>query len=248
LHAGPAGSTADAPASPPADVHDEATWVVDAQDGAVGHWALRLHTPVGMADCQLRAAGLHNVRNALAAAAAALAAGAPLAAIVAGLQAFRPVAGRSQIGNLHLGGRWVTLVNDSYNANPDSVRAAIELLASLPGPRWLVLGDMGEVGNEGPAFHAEVGAYAYAAGIEQFWTAGAMCADAAAAYGPGAKHFDHTDGLIAALSAAPACASALVKGSRFMRMETVVAALQQRSDEPADELAQDRQRKNASCC
>jgi UDP-N-acetylmuramyl pentapeptide synthase len=69
----------------------------------------------------------------------------------------------------------VTLVDDSYNANPDSVRAAIDMLAGLPGPHWLVLGDMGEVGNQGPAFHAEVGAYAAERGIEHVWTAGACC-------------------------------------------------------------------------
>ena len=141
-----------------ADVFDEALWVADEQGG--GHWALRLVTPAGAAECHLHAAGLHNVRNALAAATAALATGAPLVAIVAGLEAFRPVTGRSQTTRLQLGGRWVTLVNDSYNANPDSVRAAIVLLASMPGPRWLVLGDMGEVGDQGPACHAEVGAYA----------------------------------------------------------------------------------------
>ena len=216
-----------------ADVFDEALWVADEQGG--GHWALRLVTPAGAAECHLHAAGLHNVRNALAAATAALATGAPLAAIVAGLEAFRPVTGRSQTTRLQLGGRWVTLVNDSYNANPDSVRAAIVLLASMPGPRWLVLGDMGEVGDQGPACHAEVGAYAYEAGIAQCWTAGALCTHAAAAYGPGARHFDTTEALIAALGSAPACASVLVKGSRFMRMENVVGALQQRSDETGRE-------------
>jgi UDP-N-acetylmuramyl pentapeptide synthase len=120
------------------------------------------------------------------------------------------------------------------------VRAAIELLASLPGPHWLLLGDMGEVGDAGPAFHAEVGAYAYAAGIEQFWAAGPLSAHAVAAYGPGARHFDGTAALSAALAAAPACAAVLVKGSRFMHMETVVAALRQRSDAPG--------REGAACC
>jgi murE/murF fusion protein len=106
----------------------------------------------------LAVAGRHNVRNALAAAACALAAGCPLAAIVRGLQRLRAGEGPlAQLGLLRPAGHVVTLVDDSYNANPDSVRAAIEVLAELPAPRWLLLGDMGEVGDQGPAFHAEVG-------------------------------------------------------------------------------------------
>ena len=150
----------------------------------------------------------------------------PLAAVVQGLAAFRPVAGRSRLLPLQWSGRSVSLVDDSYNANPDSVRAAIDVLATLPAPRWLVLGDMGEVGDQGPAFHAEVGAYARAAGIEQFWTAGAACIDAARAYGDGARHFVDAAAVITALGEAPACGAVLVKGSKFMRMPTVVAALQ----------------------
>ena len=207
----------------PADVRGRADWLPDAQGG---HWQMTLHTPAGSAVLGLHAPGAHNLHNALAAATAALAAGAPLAAIVQGLQDFRPVSGRSQIGAITLHGRPVTLVNDSYNANPDSVRAAIALLAGLPGPRWLVLGDMGEVGEQGPACHAEVGAHARDSGIECFWAAGALCADAVRAYGSGARHFATTAALLSALSQAPACASVLVKGSRFMRMEQVVAALQ----------------------
>ena len=207
----------------PADLHGSATWQA-APDG--GHWQMTLHIPAGSAALRLQAPGAHNLHNALAAAAAAQAAGAPLAAIVQGLQDFRPVSGRSQLAAIRLHGRAVTLVNDSYNANPDSVRAAIALLAGLPGPHWLLLGDMGEVGEQGPAFHAEVGAQARAAGIAHFWAAGALCADAARAFGPAARHFDSTAALLAALGQAPACAAVLVKGSRFMRMEQVVVALQ----------------------
>ena len=206
-----------------ADVRGAADWRADA-DG--GHWQLALHTPAGSTALGLHAPGAHNLHNALAAATAALAAGAPLAAIVQGLQDFRPVSGRSQIGAITLHGRPATLVNDSYNANPDSVRAAIALLAGLPGPRWLVLGDMGEVGEQGPAFHAEVGALALASGIAHFWAAGALGVDAAQAYGSGARHFASTAALLGALGQAPHCAAVLVKGSRFMRMEQVVAALQ----------------------
>ena len=144
-----------------ADVTAEARWSVD-------HWDMTLITPAGRAALALRVAGMHNVRNALAATACALAAGCPLEAVVRGLQAFEPVKGRSQLKRLVRGGIEITLVDDSYNANPDSVRAAIDVLAALPGPRWLVLGDMGEVGDQGPAFHIEVGAYAKQRGIEHF--------------------------------------------------------------------------------
>ena len=221
-----------------ADVVGEAVWVNAAADsvgpgglgGLDGHWQLALQTPAGALTLSLHAAGLHNVRNALAAASAALATGAPLAAIAAGLAAFRPVAGRSQTSRMLLAGRPVTLVNDSYNANPDSVRAAIALLASLPGPQGLILGDMGEVGDQGQAFHAEVGEFARSSGLATCWTAGALSGHAARAFGAEARHFGSSEALIAALPELPVCASLLVKGSRFMRMEAVVAALQQRSD------------------
>jgi len=188
------------------------------------HWALMMHTPAGSATLQLRAAGWHNVKNALASAACALAAGVPLESIRRGLEAFQPVKGRSQVKRYTSGGRDITLIDDSYNANPDSVRAAIDVLASLPGPRWLVLGDMGEVGDQGPAFHAEVGGYAKARGIDALWVAGSMSIEAARVF-QGARHFDAVDSLIAALGQAPECNAVVVKGSRFMRMERVVAAL-----------------------
>jgi UDP-N-acetylmuramoyl-tripeptide--D-alanyl-D-alanine ligase len=200
-----------------ADVGAEASWSGDA-------WSLMLRTPAGAAVASLRAAGEHNVKNALAATACALAAGCPLEAVVRGLEAFAPVKGRSQVKRCVRNGREVTLVDDTYNANPDSVRAAIDVLAGLPGPRWLVLGDMGEVGTQGPAFHGEVGAYAHERGIESLWTAGEASTHASAAF-PNARHFDDVPTLLAAIAMAPSAASVLVKGSRFMRMERVVAAL-----------------------
>ena len=201
-----------------ADVGASAQWQAETNQ-----WALTLRTPQGAVATTLALAGRHNLRNALAAATAALAAGAPLQAIADGLAAFVPVAGRSQLRVLQHAGRAVTLVDDSYNANPDSVLAAIEVLAGLPGPRWLVLGDMGEVGDEGPRFHAEVGAAARARGIEYFWAAGALCAHAGAD-----RHFVTVAALLAALAAGrPPAASVLVKGSRFMKMEQVVWALVQ---------------------
>jgi len=140
------------------------------------------------------------------------------------LAAFRPVRGRSQLLRRVVGGVARTLVDDTYNANPDSVRAAIDVLAALPAPRWLLLGDMGEVGTQGPAFHREAGAYASERGIESLWAAGAESANTVAEFA-GGRAFATVEALIAALAAAPAYASVLVKGSRFMRMERVVAAL-----------------------
>ena len=197
-----------------ADVTTAADWHAD-------HWAVSLHTPLGECHFVLRVAGLHNVKNA---AAAAIAAGAPLAAVASGLEAFSAVKGRSQAKLIERAGQRITLIDDSYNANPDSVLAAIRVLAALPGPRWLVLGDMGEVGDQGPAFHREVGEAAQRSGIEMLWTAGALCAHSATAYGSG-RHFDSVESLLGALRDAPNAASVLVKGSRFMKMEQVVAAL-----------------------
>ncbi|MCY7314284.1 MAG: UDP-N-acetylmuramoyl-tripeptide--D-alanyl-D-alanine ligase [Rubrivivax sp.] len=202
------------------DVSCDAQW-----SGTALHWQLALQTPAGAVTTVLALPGEHNVRNAMAAAACALAAGAPLRAIETGMAAFRPVAGRSHVVRLRWRGRDVTLIDDSYNANPDSVLAAIELLAGLPGPRWLILGDMGEVGVQGPQFHAEVGARAHQRGIEQVWAVGALSVHTAAH-----RHFVDISALLAALhhayAQAPAAASVLVKGSRFMKMEQVVQALQ----------------------
>ena len=200
-----------------AEVTGRAAWQGD-------RWAVQVSTPAGNASFALRLAGAHNVRNALAATASALAAGAPLQAIERGLEGFEPVKGRSQLRVIERAGRRVTLVDDTYNANPDSVRAAIDVLAALPAPRWLVLGDMGEVGSQGPAFHAEVGGYAKQRGIEHFWCAGELMQHAASAFA-GARHFASVEALIAALGHAPEAASIVVKGSRFMKMERVVAAL-----------------------
>jgi murE/murF fusion protein len=208
----------------PAAVTGQAEWVAEPSP----HWVIDVRTAQGEARVQLNMAGAHNVRNALAATAAALGAGVPLPVIAQGLAAFEPVKGRSQLRSLALGGRAITLVDDSYNANPDSVRAAIDMLAGLPGPRWLVLGDMGEVGTQGPAFHQEVGAYARERGIEHVWTAGELCQHTAQAYGASARHFPSAADMVASLASldqAPAVASVLVKGSRFMKMEQVVSAL-----------------------
>ncbi len=175
---------------------------------------------------RLAIAGQHNVRNSWAAAACALAAGVPAEAVERGLQAFEPVRGRSRAFAVSMGGRNITVVDDTYNANPDSVRAACEVLRDLPGPRLLVLGDMGEVGNQGPEFHAEVGAYARSLGIDRLLALGELSQSAAQAF-EGAQHFDSMEALNTALETALAGAnSVLVKGSRFMKMERAVAAIQ----------------------
>ncbi|HET6786386.1 MAG TPA: UDP-N-acetylmuramoyl-tripeptide--D-alanyl-D-alanine ligase, partial [Aquabacterium sp.] len=212
-----------------AAVSGTAHWVEGDAAQARPHWQIRMRTPAGQGEFSLHMAGQHNVRNALASAAAALGAGVSLPAVLQGLETFVPVKGRSALMRLQREGRQITLIDDSYNANPDSVRAAIDMLADLPGPRWLVLGDMGEVGTQGPAFHEEVGQHARARGIEHVWTAGALCRHTAQAYGASARAFDSAADIVAALqvsaSAMPDAASVLVKGSRFMKMETIVATL-----------------------
>jgi UDP-N-acetylmuramoyl-tripeptide--D-alanyl-D-alanine ligase len=177
----------------------------------------------GKLSITLAAAGVHNVRNALAAIACALAIGIEADAIVRGLQAFAPVSGRLQRKRASNG---AMVIDDTYNANPDSVRAAIDVLTNASSPRILVLGDMGEVGSEGQKYHEEIGAYAKACGIEQLMTLGELAEHASGAFGTGAAH--HKD--IAALNAALTAQSnhnttVLVKGSRFMRMERAVQHL-----------------------
>jgi UDP-N-acetylmuramoyl-tripeptide--D-alanyl-D-alanine ligase len=167
---------------------------------------------------ELNLPGVHNVRNALAAAAAAHALGIPVRTIAEGLARFRPYTGRLQVKP---GRGGATVIDDTYNANPDSVRAAIDVLASCPGPTVLVLGDMGEVGAQGADFHREVGAYAREKGVHRLLALGQATRDAVRAFGEGARHFETLESLIAEVAGR----SVLVKGSRFMRMERVVAAL-----------------------
>jgi UDP-N-acetylmuramyl pentapeptide synthase len=138
--------------------------------------------------------------------------------IAQGLAAFRPYAGRLQVKRAAGG---ATVIDDSYNANPDSVRAAIDVLASCPAPTALVLGDMGEVGEHGAEFHREVGEYARAKGVSQLLALGEATRETVQAFGAGAQHFDSIEELISSLKSN----TVLVKGSRFMKMERVVAAL-----------------------
>jgi UDP-N-acetylmuramoyl-tripeptide--D-alanyl-D-alanine ligase len=183
---------------------------------------ITLRMPAGEAHVRMNVPGLHNVRNALAAAAVGVALDIPSSAIAAGLAQFAGVKGRLQRKTA----RGAVIIDDTYNANPDSVRAAIDVLAAAPGKRILVLADMGELGGRGPQLHAEIGAYARAAGIERLLLLGDLSANTAHAYGDDAQHYDNVEDLVARLTSelAPGV-TALVKGSRFMRMERVVDAL-----------------------
>lgn len=174
-------------------------------------------------DIALPHSGRHNVQNALAAAACAIALDVPLALIKQGLESAPSVQGRLQ--SYAMPGGW-TLIDDSYNANPGSTAAAISTLASEPGEAWLVLGDMRELGNEAPALHASIGKLARDAGIARLYTVGDLSASAAKAFSSAAKHFESQPALITALSAdVKPGIRVLVKGSRGSAMERVVHAL-----------------------
>jgi len=174
---------------------------------------------------QLSIAGRHNIRNALAAATCAHAAGIDAQAIAAGLAAFRPASGRLRDLRGLQGAR---VIDDSYNANPDSVRAAIDVLAGTAAPRVLVLGDMAEVGEDGPRFHEEVGRYARECQLEHLLACGPASVRTAQAFGSGAEHFPDAAAVIErACELAGPASTVLVKGSRSMAMERVVAALTQ---------------------
>jgi len=163
------------------------------------------------------------VSNALAAAAAAQAAGATLDDVREGLATMRPVGGRMQIRRAVAGAR---LIDDSYNANPRSVRAAVDFLCTLPGRPWVVLGDMGELGDQAGRLHREVGEYARSVGVERLFAVGMLSADTVRGFGAGAEHFGDIPTLLDAVtSTLSADTNLLVKGSRMMRMEAVVQAL-----------------------
>ena len=185
-----------------------------------------LATPQGDIDVQLPLPGRHNVSNALAAASMALAVGASLEQIRVGLETAEPVAGRLVTHHLRNG---ATLIDDSYNANPGSLAAAIDTLASNGGDAWLVLGDMRELGADEAALHAEAGTHARAVGITRLYALGELSAHAAQAFGEGARTFATHDELAAALGAElHAGTTVLVKGSRGSAMDRIVTALLQR--------------------
>jgi len=182
-----------------------------------------LMSPVGTESVRLDLAGLHNLRNALGAAAAAHAAGADLSDIAAGLAAVRPVKGRLEFRRAING---ALLVDDSYNANPASVRAGLDTFRGVAGARWLVLGDMMELGSGADQLHAEIGRYAREAGIDRLLAFGPKSRFAVDAFGPGGTWFEDIDDLIAeARQSLVPDVVVLVKGSRANRLERVTAAL-----------------------
>ena len=184
---------------------------------------LQLFTPWGEIMVTLAVPGSHNARNACAAAAATLAGGASLAAVKQGLETFAGVKGRLQ---QRAGCKGALVVDDSYNANPDSMRAAVDVLVSVPGKHILVMGDMGEAGAAAAQFHDEIGGYAKSHGIDRLLCLGELSIAAAANFGEGGQHFKRVEDLIKALQGElDAQTTVLVKGSRFMRMERVVAAI-----------------------
>lgn len=195
---------------------------VEEENGLV---RVKLHTPAGDAAVRLAIGGLHNGHNAAAACSCALAAGIPLEAAVRGLEAFRPVARR---GVRHVLANGVLLIDDTYNANPDSMEAGIRVLAGCPAPRVLVAGDMGEVGEKGPEYHAEVGRYAAEKGIDAFLCTGELMRHAAEACGSAARRSDNLESLseaaVAEVSAMQG-GTVLVKASNFMHFDRIVKAI-----------------------
>ena len=181
---------------------------------------LEVTTAAGDFTAELQVPGVHNVRNALAATAAAIALEIPLVKIAAGLKKFGGVSGRLQ-RKVALHG--AVLIDDTYNANPASLMAAMKVLAQAPGKKILVLGDMGELGGEAPHFHAEIGAEAHRLGIQRLLALGDLSSYAVDEFGDGATHFKRIEDLLSCLEQhLDADSTVLVKGSRFMKMERVV--------------------------
>jgi UDP-N-acetylmuramoyl-tripeptide--D-alanyl-D-alanine ligase len=183
----------------------------------------RLQSPLGERAVQLNVGGRHNVRNATAAAAAAMQAGATLDEVVQGLAAMQPVSGRLQPARTRHGAR---LIDDSYNANPSSMRAGIDVLTQLPGRAWLVMGDMGELGEHASDSHVDIGRYARERGVQHLFATGPLCKLAVEAFGAGAAWYADTETLARVVDERLAAdVTVLVKGSRSSRLERVVAHL-----------------------
>lgn len=181
---------------------------------------IEITTPQGALKVSLPTPGLHNVMNALAATSAALAMGASLQAITVGLENYAGVKGRLQQKS---GLNGALVIDDTYNANPMSMKVAIDVLMAMPGERVLVLGDMGELGDNAAEMHAEIGRYAKTSGLKSLFVLGDMSAETAKAFGAGAKHFATPKALAEDLvTQMRQNTNVLVKGSRFMAMERVV--------------------------
>jgi UDP-N-acetylmuramoyl-tripeptide--D-alanyl-D-alanine ligase len=196
----------------------------DIQNRGLAGVGFTASTPAGDMAMRLELPGRHNVANALAAVAAGLACGISLTEIRDGLESLRPVDGRLRTSRSPAG---ATLVDDCYNANPGSVRAAVDMLAGCPGRRTLVLGAMRELGERSAALHREVGEYARGARIDRLWGAGPELVDCVAAFGAGGRHFDDRAALLDALPGEFGEGdTVLIKGSRSTGMEAVLHALQ----------------------
>jgi len=219
-------------------------WGTKIPAAVTGSWSdqtsncIKISSPIGSIELQLNILGEHNACNALAATAVGLAAGMTLNDIKKGLEEFQPVSGRMQVHQLN---KNTTLIDDTYNANPDSVRAAIDVLSTTNMSSWLVLGDMGEVGEQGVQFHSEIGAYAREHQIKKLFAIGELSKEAVTSYNHcsgnkndadiNATHFEKIEELFLALKESLQQRSKnepttlLIKGSRFMHMEKVVKDL-----------------------
>lgn len=203
-------------------LHRQADVTASYQEQA-GVSKVKLTTPNGQVSFELKVEGVHNISNALAASATAYALGISNADIAQGLQNFGGVYGRLERKAAANG---AVLIDDTYNANPDSMKAAIDVLAKQAGEKILVLGDMGELGTDAKKMHAEIGAYAKAAGLAKLYCLGELSKEMVAAFGAGAQHFETPEAVAAAvLPQLNNNSTVLVKGSRFMRMERVVSLL-----------------------
>ncbi len=190
---------------------------------ADGFSLIQLSTPNGSVDFKLQVQGAHNISNALAASAAAYALAVSNADIAKGLESFSGVYGRLE---RKAGINAAVIIDDTYNANPDSMKAAIGVLAKLAGKKILVLGDMAELGADAKNMHAEIGAYAKAAGLSELYCLGELSAEMVQGFGEGAQHFGTPEAIAeAVLSQLKSGTTVLVKGSRFMQMERVVNLL-----------------------
>ena len=200
----------------PADVR--AAWHQVARGSRI-----EMTTPLGGIEVNLALPGRHNVANAAAATAAAIAAGATAEAIVSGLEAMVPVPGRLELKSI---GDDICIIDDTYNANPASLQACLEVLAAFPGRHWLVLGDMAELGDDAPDYHRQVAALVRDFRVDRLLTIGELSRLTTISFGEGAHHHASMDALVASLGESlEPHTTVLVKGSRSMGMERVVAAL-----------------------
>lgn len=213
-----------------ARLHQTLTFGIDQRADVRGRYTLErggsvvhIDTPQGTIDMRLPLLGRHSVMNALAATGAALAAGAPIEDIAPALEKLKAVAGRLEVKE---GVSGACVIDDTYNANPASLAAGLQVLKDFAGERVLVLGDMGELGEQAPALHQRVGELARTLGIQRLYGFGELSRHSVEKFGRGGRHFENADSLIEALhECMHAEMTVLVKGSRMMRMERIVGGI-----------------------